>query len=77
MVNHVQNICFDYQLFENEVTKLCQLFENEFANVFFDKVVHQALNGQTNVQQTQLTNKNENVGNRYTFSQIPSTVPES
>ena len=44
---------------------------------FFDKVLHQALNGQTNVQQTQLTNKNENVGNRYTFSQISSTVAES
>ena len=61
MLNRAKNICSDCHLFKNEVEKLRSMFcNNGYQNYFFDKVFHQFMNSrQTNLNQTQPTNKKE------------------
>ena len=63
MLNRAKNICSDCHLFKNEVEKLRSMFcNNGYPNYFFDKVFYQFMNSrQTNLNQTQPTNKKENI----------------
>ena len=61
MLNRAKNICSNCNLFKNEVEKLRSMFcNNGYPNYFFNKVFYQFMNSrQTNLNQTQPTNKKE------------------
>ena len=60
LLNRAKNICSNRQLFQIEIEKLRSMIcNNEYPNYFFDKVLYQFINSrQTNLNQTQPTNRN-------------------
>ena len=61
MLNRAKNICSNRQLFQIEIEKLRSMFcNNGYPNYFLDEVLYQFMNSrQTNLNQTQPTNKKE------------------
>ena len=61
MLNRAKNIYSNRQLFQIEIEKLRSMFcNNGYPNYFFDEVLYQFMNSrQTNLNQTQPTNKKE------------------